>query len=278
MSLRETLAGPAGAAWRLVGPLLPRPPGAFRILMFHDVPDSQRAALRRLVERLVAENRLIGPAEAASRLRHGGASPGLPPVLLSFDDGFASNLEVAETILAPLGAHALFFVCPGLMDLSKDEQAAAVSANVLRGLKPAPEPLMDWTAVERLVTLGHTIGNHTSDHLRLTELSADAKAEQIEKAAEALRSRLGETPDWFAYTFGDVDSIDAESLHLIGRHHRYCRSGVRGVNGKGTAPLALRGDHVDLAATPTWRMLAVDGALALAYGEQRQHLDRMVQA
>jgi peptidoglycan/xylan/chitin deacetylase (PgdA/CDA1 family) len=182
---------------------------------------------------------------------------------------------VAETVLAPLGVRAIFFVCPGLMELNGEAQAAAVSANILRGLKPAPEPLMDWRGVERLKTLGHVIGSHTFEHRRLTELSADQRAEQVDRAAEALTTRLGETPDWFAYTFGDIDSIDAASLAEIGRRHRFCRSGVRGDNGLGTSLLALRADQVDLEASLAWQGLAQEGALALLYGERRKRLDAM---
>ncbi len=275
MSLREILAGPALMAWRLTAPLRPRPSGAFRILLFHDIAPSRRQAFAALVGRLAAENRLIGPAEAASRLERGGPTQGKTPVLLSFDDGFSSNLEVAETILAPLEARAIFFVCPGLMALSGETQKTAVSANILRGLRPAPEPLMDWRGVERLKALGHAIGNHTFEHRRLTGLTADQRVEQIARAAEALTSRLGAPPEWFAYTFGDIDSIDAASLAEIGRHHRFCRSGVRGDNHPGTPRLALRADQVDLEASPAWQRLAVEGALAMPYREQRRRLDLM---
>ncbi|MDO8607805.1 MAG: polysaccharide deacetylase family protein [Phaeospirillum sp.] len=273
MSLREALAAPALGLWRLVRPLLPRIDGDFRILMLHDVPVSQQNALRQLVSGLAARNLLIDPAEAERRLGGGGGKPG---VLLSFDDGFASNGEVAEAILTPLGARALFFVCPGLMALTGAAQRSAIAANVLRGRRAAPEGLMDWTGVERLAAAGHVIGSHTLDHRRLTELSSDQRAEQIGSAAEALTARLGSRPAWFAYTFGDITSIDAAALAEIGRHHRFCRSGVRGANSAAIHPLALRGDHIDLAAGAAWRALTVEGGLDPRYRAQRRQLDGMV--
>lgn len=273
MSLRETLAVPALGLWRLVRLVRPAEEGSFRILLFHDIPKSQRQAFARLVNGLAARGLLIDPAEAERRLVGGSGKPG---VLLSFDDGFASNLAVAESILAPLGAKALFFVCPGLMALAGEAQLAAIAANVLRGQRPAPEELMDWAAVERLVAAGHVIGSHTLDHLRLTALSADQRAEQIGGSAEVLATRLGKVPAWFAYTFGDVDSIDAPALAEIGRYHRFCRSGVRGDNDAATPPLALRADHVDLAAGPAWQTLAAEGGLDLRYRAQRRRLDGMV--
>ncbi len=273
MSLREILAGPALGLWRLARLVHPAEESSFRILLFHDIPQSQRQAFQSLVGGLAARNALIDPAEAARRLGGGGGKPG---VLLSFDDGFVSNLAVAETVLAPLGAKALFFVCPGLMELSGEAQGAAIAANILRGRREAPEAVMDWAAVERLRAAGHVIGNHTLDHRRLSDLSPGQRAEQIGRSAEMLTARLGERADWFAYTFGDVASIDAAALAEIGRHHRFCRSGVRGSNDSDTPPLALRGNHVDLAASPAWQALAVEGGLDFRYRAQRCRLDGMV--
>jgi peptidoglycan/xylan/chitin deacetylase (PgdA/CDA1 family) len=266
------LARPALGLWRLARALVPAAAGSFRILLFHDIPQSQRQAFAALVGGLAARGLLITPREAGQRLAGGGGKPG---VLLSFDDGFVSNAQVAQAVLAPLGAKALFFVCPGLMELSGEAQLAAITANVLRGQRPAPEGLMDWDAVERLKAAGHAIGSHTMDHLRLTGLSPNQRAAQIGDAALALERRLGQRAGWFAYTFGDVASIDAASLAEIGRLHGYCRSGVRGANGAATHSLALRADHVDLAAGAPWQALAVEGGLDFRYGAQRQCLDRM---
>ncbi|CAA7620963.1 polysaccharide deacetylase family protein [Magnetospirillum sp. SS-4] len=271
MRPRELLAPPALAATRLLRRF--RPDGGIRILMLHDVPISQRPALAALVAGLKAAGTLLDPATARRRLE---GEPGPGGVLLSFDDGFASNLEAAETILAPLEVRALFFVCPGLIDLGEAEQRAAIAANILRGQRPAPEGLMDWRGVERLAALGHTIGSHTRDHLRLAGLSPDRQAEQVGDAARLLASRLGAAPDWFAYTFGDIDSIDRSALAEIGRHHRLCRSGVRGLNTADTPRLALRGDHVDLEASAVWRALTVEGGLDPLYRKQRRRLDGMV--
>jgi peptidoglycan/xylan/chitin deacetylase (PgdA/CDA1 family) len=270
MSLRDHLGGPALALWRLARPF--RPTGSLRILILHDVPPAQRPVLAATIAALAAAELLVEPAMAARRLVEGSERDG---VLLSFDDGFVSNLEVAETILAPLGAKALFFVCPGLIDLDQPARMAAIAANILRGRRQPPEDLMDWQGVERLVALGHTIGSHTSDHRCLAGMSSDQLSEQVGDAAATLARRLGGKPDWFAYTFGDIGSIDAAALAEIGRHHRFCRSGVRGGNTAATPRLALRGDHLDLTARPAWRDLTVEGGLAPLYGRQRRRLDAM---
>lgn len=273
--MRAQLAPALLAAHRLIRAMLPAAPGHFRILLFHDVPVMERPAFAALVERLAARHRLLSPAQAEGLLAGERWDGGRLPCLISFDDGFASNLDVAETILARHGAKALFFVCPGLMDLPAAEQSHAIAANIFDGKRGSDDlSLMGWDGVERLLRLGHSVGNHTLSHRRLTRLSADQRAEEIGTAAERLTTRLGPVP-WFAYTFGDIGSIDGPSLAEIGRHHRWCRSGIRGANHAGVHRLALRADHVELAGSAAWRDLAVDGGLDPLYRRQRMRLDAL---
>lgn len=271
MSRRDRLAAlilPGVRLWRRLAP------GGFRILLLHDVPPAQRPVLARILGDLAAAGRLIGPAEAETLLDGAAPPPGPPPLLVSFDDGFASNRIVAESILAPLGIRALLFVCPGLIELAPTEQAAAVAANVLRGQRPAPEPLLGWDDLAALAAAGHVIANHTLTHPRLAGLSPARLADEIGGGADLLARRLGPSA-WFAFPFGDVGSIDSAALAEIGRHHRFCRSGVRGGNDATTPKLALRADHLDLAAAPAWQALTLAGGLDPAYRAARNRLDRL---
>lgn len=277
VSLRHTLAPAWLSVWQAGRALVPGPAGAFRILLFHDVPPAERPAFAALVRDLHAAGRLISPKQAEDMLS--GTNPsrrGPPPCLLSFDDGFASNVQVAQDILDPLDVKALFFLCPGLMDLDGDRQGQAITANIFDGKRTAGDlRLMSWRQAETLRDKGHVLGAHTRDHLRLTRLDAAGLAEQVGEGARLLAQRLGQVPPWFAFTFGDVNSVDAAALAEISRHHRYCRSGVRGLNSAKTHPLALRADHVELAAPLAWRRMGTEGALDPLYRRQRHQLDQL---
>jgi peptidoglycan/xylan/chitin deacetylase (PgdA/CDA1 family) len=275
-SPRHSLAPAALAACRAVRALAGTAAARFRILLLHDVAPGQRTAFAALIDGLARRGTLITPAEAESRLSgRGGSEPGW---LLSFDDGFASNADIARDILAPRGIKALFFVCPGLIDLNADQRRAAIGTNIFDGKRGAGElDLMGWAEVEELTAAGHVVGNHTLGHRRLAGLSPERLAEQVGEGARRLAARLGPVP-WFAYTFGDIASIDAAALAEIARHHHYCRSGVRGANGPGTNPLALRGDAVDLSAPAAWGNLEAEGGLDLLYRKQRRRLDELAGA
>lgn len=284
-ALRTLIATPWRLAWSVSRLLVPEPAGAFRILLFHDVPPARRAAFAALAAGLHGAGRLIGPAEAERRLRGEGemVRGGPAPVLITFDDGFASNAEVARDILDPLGIQALFFVCPGLVDMPAGRRRDAIAANIFQGRVtagdlPSELDLMGWDAIAALAAAGHTIGSHTLSHRRLAGLGPAERAEEVGGAARLLESRLGRCGDWFAYTFGDVDSIDPPGLAEIRRHHRWCRSGVRGLNGAATPPLTLRGDNVDLEASEAWRRMVLAGGLDPFYRRARLALDAKVTA
>lgn len=261
----------ANRGLRLVRPM----PAGLRILLLHHIPPEEFAAYEQLVAWLARTGRLVGP-DMAETILTGEAAPQHPePCLVSFDDGFQSNVAAAK-VLERHNALGLFFVCPGLMELAPDEQAQAIARNIFLGTRKIDGlHLMDWDAVEHLAATGHRIGNHTLTHRRLTQLSAVERAEEIDGASHALATYLGKAPQWFAFPFGDIDSIDATSLETIGRRHQFCRSGVRGANTAHTRRLTILADHVDLAAPVQYQRMVVEGALDLRYADARARLAAM---
>ena len=281
VSLRHRLAGSLLALHRLKTALVGT--GGFRILLLHDVPPESREAFADLVDYVRRQHGVLSPDEAIRWLdghEPAASHRGRPPCLFSFDDGFVSNADIARDILGPAGIAALFFVCPGLIDLAPGEQPAAVAAGIFdgrvggAGLDHRLRP-MSWEQIEALAAAGHAIGAHSLSHPRLTTLRGDALAHEILDSGARVEARLGTPVPWFAYPFGDIDSIDAEAMKIIAGRYRYCRSGVRGANGRTTHPLALRGDHIDLTAPPTWRQLTLEGGLDGRYQAARRRLDEL---
>jgi len=279
-SLPRQIAAAALLAGRRIANAVARPrPGSFRMLMLHDVPAGQRAALEDMVRRLAAAGRLIDPETAATLLTGSPASDGNVPVVLSFDDGFSSNAEIAETILDRYGVKALFFICPGLINLSGPDQRNAIAAGIfdgrVRGYDLAPDHrVMTWDEIERLAARGHVFGSHTMTHRRLAGMAGALVEEEVAMASATIRQRLGETPEWFAYPFGDIDSIDASALAIVARHHRFCRSGVRGINHPQTSHLALLAENIDLASGAIVRTCAAEGGFDPLYSGARRRLAR----
>jgi peptidoglycan/xylan/chitin deacetylase (PgdA/CDA1 family) len=279
MSARDLIAGPALAGLSLWRRIVPAAAGTFRILLFHDVTGGQVDRFAALLDHLALNGGFIAPAEAEARLA-GAVDNRRIPWLVTFDDGFASNHHIATTVLARHGIKALFFVCPGLMDLPAEAQRAAVARAFFAGhadpaAAAARTPLMGWDKLAELAAMGHVIGAHSMTHRPLAGMKAAALGDELAGSRHRLAAMLGVAATWFAWPYGDIGSIDGPALAAIARQYRFCRSGVRGANGPGTHPLALCADHVDLDAAPAWQKLAALGGLDGRYAGARARLDSL---
>ncbi len=265
--------------WLMARSLVPatHPPGAFRILLLHDIQSQQEAALNRLLSHIGSHMGFMAPNDVPARLAMTTAD-GKCPVLVSFDDGFASNHAMAKSVLAHHGVKALFFVCPGLIDLPRDRQPAAIATNVFRGKADAVPEMMTWSQAAELAALGHAIGGHGMSHTRLAGLDPARLEDEIGGAQRRLTERLGGHAEWFAFPFGDIGSVDKAALSVIDRHFRYCRSGVRGLNRAGTSPFGLLAEHVDLNAPLSYQCIALEGGLDGRYAQARARLVETIPA
>ena len=263
-----------------------RPASGFRIALLHDVAEHRMAALADFVRYVVSEHGALPPDDAAAWIYGHPFTPppgrlGRPPVMFSFDDGFASNARVAREILEPAGVRAVFFVCPSLMDLGPAAQREAIAQRIFDGKVTADDlppdlRLMTWEEVEALSAAGHVIGAHSLTHTRLTTIDGDALRSEILDSGAKLEARLDVPVGWFAYPFGDIDSINREAMAIIAERYPFCRSGLRGANRGGTLPLGLWADHIDLAAPLDYLSLVLEGGLDLRYMLARRRLNRMV--
>ncbi|MSO93463.1 MAG: polysaccharide deacetylase family protein [Rhodospirillales bacterium] len=257
--------------------------GGFRILLFHAIPEDQLDAFDRLVRHVKDRHGVLAPAEAEARIASGAPPSGnglRSPCVFSFDDGFSSNHALAQTVLARHGVTAIFFVCPGLTDLSGENQRAAIASNIYKGRVKASdlEPglrLMTWAELESLRRMGHTVGAHGLTHRRLSALAGPRLVREIAGSKARLEEQLGAPAAWFAYPFGDIGSVSAEAAPVIANTFQFCRSGIRGANAAPHNPLALRADNVDLAGPFAYQQLALEGALDDRYAQARRELDSL---
>jgi peptidoglycan/xylan/chitin deacetylase (PgdA/CDA1 family) len=256
---------------------------SFRILLFHHVPREQMVAFERLLRYVLDVHRTITPEEADALLS-GRVLPnqhGRVPYLLTFDDGFQSQVNVAREILDQHGVKAIFFVCPGLIDIPREHHRDAIARFIYDGSAlsndlPDEMALMSWIDLDALVASGHTIGSHTTLHRRLSQLSEDEQEQEIIGAAVRLEKRLGVKVSWFAYPFGDLTSVDRRSIHIIAKHHQFCCSGIRGVDSVSNHPLALLREQLDPVGPFEYQQLVLEGGLDIYYKIRARRLQGLV--
>lgn len=69
--------------------------------------------------------------------------------------------------------------------------------------------------VKRISEEGHLIGNHSYDHVNLSELSEQAACEQINKTNEAIRKVTEHTPEYLRPPFGSYKKKLDEDMNMI---------------------------------------------------------------
>jgi peptidoglycan/xylan/chitin deacetylase (PgdA/CDA1 family) len=180
-------------------------------LLYHRVARDASGPLAHLT---VAPDRF---AWQMAKLRDGGFVPqrqdevaawlagrrGLPKraVVVTFDDGYADNLDHAFPVLERLRIPAVTFVVTAKLGRHNDWDGDA-----------AGWPLMDAAAVRDWARRGLEFGAHGRTHRALPALAADALADEIEGSHADLAALLGRPPAAFAYPYGAVDARVREQV------------------------------------------------------------------
>jgi peptidoglycan/xylan/chitin deacetylase (PgdA/CDA1 family) len=159
-----------------------------------------------------------------------------PLILLTFDDGLANNYTVAAPLLEEMGIRGLFFVVPEFAQRRGEKARDYCRERIWPGHAadkagfPTPDDFLPMTPeqIGDLAARGHTIGNHTLSHARLSNLSLPEVESQIVESSQRIESWIGHPVETFAWTF-DTDGITREGWRLACQHHAYCFSPCSGM-------------------------------------------------
>jgi peptidoglycan/xylan/chitin deacetylase (PgdA/CDA1 family) len=187
--------------------------GAVAVLMYHSIGagalGSQPVATFREQAAWLARHPLRFPVlpirDALSRSNAGSGTS----VLITFDDGYRDNSDVAAPILEEFGHRAVFFVSTAFID--GDRSIVESFRNYSR------LPNMTWDQVAGLAERGHEIGLHGHGHSNYALLSLAEAEEDLERSMELVRSRTGYVPVSFAYPFGQLHHRRDDLAPAFGR-------------------------------------------------------------
>jgi peptidoglycan/xylan/chitin deacetylase (PgdA/CDA1 family) len=134
-----------------------------------------------------------------------GSRSGRRTVLLTFDDGYQSTLELAFPLLRELGLPGLLFVPPGALGGTAQWWHAMPDA-----------PLIDADQLRTLAGLGIEVGAHGMEHVFMPGLSDRELHRNTREARDALADLLGKPPRAFAYPQGHFDRRVAAAVKQAG--------------------------------------------------------------
>ncbi len=180
-----------------------------RVLCFHDVTDL--VWFKNLVAYMDERHHIISPEDfVAARFDTKKIN-----VLITFDDGYASWVDVALPVLNERNKKAIFFVNSGLIEVSHDMEAQKkfVSDNLLLS---TPRKTLSWNDVSQLHAEGYTIGGHSEGHKRLSELGDEALSADIEGDKKCIEENVGTNIIMFAYPFGRTSDYTERTQRVVG--------------------------------------------------------------
>lgn len=137
-------------------------------------------------------------------LLRGLPEPGsLPPrsVLITFDDGYGSLLEVAVP-------HLLRFGYPGTLFVPTDFIGGSNLFDA--GVEPE-EAICDWADLRELASLGISVQSHGAAHRPFSTLNPVEQRGELQRSKAVLEHGLGEAVEFFSYPYGDAGP-DANAL------------------------------------------------------------------
>lgn len=250
-----------------------------RVLICHDIAPHEFGTFRRQLLDLSRSWKLVSPSQF-ERIMRGEESLTWDSLLLTFDDGFASNRKVVDQVLRPLNIKAIFFVVTDFIDQHDlhaarkfifDRLQIGASSDAL----PEHRRNMSWDDLAYLVEQGHMIGGHTASHERLCSgVSTDVLMREIIDSADRLANTLGTSINHFAYPFGNLQSFSREAMLLAKSRFEFVHSGLRGVNRPGKAFFAIRRDAVSTADSPLLIRALLEGASDFLYRRRGLILER----
>lgn len=201
------------------------------VATFHKIDEAHYEWFGMVLDLINNEFEFASPSELG---RLEGDDEQIKKVLLTFDDGFLSNRFVAEQILPRYNVKALFFITEDFLDKNPQEATEFARQRVYLNPERDFSDMNSYRAMSSNDVLwlrdeGHEIGAHTKTHPRLSEIKTPGeREEEIVASADRLEVLLGSSVRSFAFPFGNLQSIDMDSLILAASRFDFIFSNVRG--------------------------------------------------
>jgi peptidoglycan/xylan/chitin deacetylase (PgdA/CDA1 family) len=212
---------------------------------------------------------VVSLSEAQRRVR--SPQNNRPTVSLTFDDGYADNMDFAVPELLRRGLTATYFVTTRYV-----QDGEPFPHDVTRG---EPLPVNTIEELQLLASQGFEIGAHTQTHCDIGQL-ADLRSarEEIVGSREILEQWLGQRVRYFAYPYGLPHCMSQMSFDLLVDHQfdGFC-SGYGAWNWPNTGGFHLRRIHADPGCQRLKNWLTLDSrklkdCARLPFDEQRAQL------
>ena len=151
-----------------------------------------------------------------------------PGLIISFDDGLRSNIDVALPLLEEYGFTGWLMVPAGFVDTDPAKQVEFAKQSLIDFCSESSceRIALSWDEVRNVEFRGHVVTCHSMNHKRLSEklTQLDIMVE-IKDAKKLMESRLGHTVDIFTWVGGEEWAYGWRSFALmkeVGFNYIFC--------------------------------------------------------
>ena len=251
-----------------------------RVITFHNILREEHDKFYNLIQYLKKDWNIISPDQFKNIINSKDIEISKNNILITFDDAFKSQKIVTEKFLDPLNIKALFFIVSDFVKISSiDEAHKFIKTNFFKSQNKdnkvdLESNNMSIEDLRYLVDKGHTIGGHTKSHKQLSKISdKNILIEEIINSKKFLENQIGIKIEDFAYTFGDLASIDKKSVDIIMKNFNYLYSGLRG-NNLNINNKIVRRDAVDMDEDFKIVSAYLNGYVDLIYSKKLNKLEK----
>lgn len=206
---------------------------SLRILMFHDIYDYRK--FEKIIIHLKKDWEFISP-DYFYNICKKKKKINKRLILLTFDDGFKSNLKVATEILSKYRIKAIFFIPFQFVNIQKSKNRRKFINKNLKIEKITSEmDSMNLNDIKKLIKLKHKIGAHTHSHsdLKFTKNLKKLNFEIID-ATDKFQKIINKKINLFAFNFGRLKNISQPMVKIANKRFDLLFTGIRGQNNSST--------------------------------------------
>lgn len=211
--------------------LFPQQSYSLRIITLHDIHPKHFKKLYETIKILQAEWNFITAESILKRQKLIGKN-----ILLTFDDGFLSQKKFTEKYLNKLKIKAIFFIITDFADIkNKQKSVKFIKSNIDKKITSKKVHKyfynMSWKDIKDLKKQGHYIGCHTKSHKQLTRCASQEELKnEIKISKIIIEKKIKNKVKFFAYPYGNVNSIDRSIIKKLRNEYNCIFSGFRGNN------------------------------------------------
>jgi peptidoglycan/xylan/chitin deacetylase (PgdA/CDA1 family) len=201
----------------VLGPIC-RTSGNLRILSYHSIDDSasltyntSQKDFRDQMQFLVSHAfRFISAGDLIHKERF---LAGEQYILLTFDDGFLNNYEIAMSVLHEMKIPAIFFINTSYIDEERNNSIPPENNTSYPDLT-----LMNWKQVRELSDNGFTIGSHGHTHRTIARLDEKEQEKEVRSSIDLISSKTGKKVFFFSYPYGTRNSYSRLTMKILARN------------------------------------------------------------